>query len=118
MAEDVVTRSEFNGLKETITEIKTDIKEKNKESIKEMLDMRDSKIRTELKLEEIQKSQRASDAKATLMMKGIEDLKNKPFIAWTKMKTAWKICIGTVFITLTLTYAFGSYMTFIKMFGK
>jgi len=118
MADDIVTRVEFNGLKEIITEIKSDIKEKAKESNKEMLGMRDSKIRTELKLEEIQKTQLAADAKVLVVIQGIEDLKNKPFIAWSKMATAWKVTIGTVIIGSVITYAFGSYMTFLKMFGK
>jgi len=118
MAEDVVTRAEFNNMKEDIKEIKADAKEQTKEQTQEMMGMRDSKIRTEIALEAIIKTQKDSDDKQIIMLQGIEDLKNKPFIAWSKMAMAWKITIGTVIIGSVLTYAFGSYMTFLKMFGK
>ena len=116
MAEDIVTRAEFNGVKDIIIEIKTDIKEKTKEQTIEMMGMRDSKIRTEIKLESIIKSQIASDANIAIVMQGITDLKNKPFIAWDTMATAWKIGIGIAVIGFVVPYFLGNYMTFIKMF--
>ena len=63
MAEDNVTRAEFNHMKEDIIEIKKDAKETTKEQTIEMMGMRDSKIRTEIALEGIIKSQKASDEK-------------------------------------------------------
>ena len=112
MAEDVVTRAEFNGVKDTIIEIKADIKETNKE----VMGMRDSKIRTDMKLESIIKSQIASDAKIAIVMQGINDLKNKPFIDWKNMTTAWKIGIGIAIIGFVVPYFLGNYITFDLMF--
>lgn len=116
MAEYNVTRSEFNGLKENIQEIKQTAKEVTKEQTIEMMGMRDSKIRTELKLEEIQKSQMIQDDNVKIVMQGITDLKNKPFIAWSEITTAWKIGIGIAVIGFVVPYFLGNYMTFIKMF--
>lgn len=117
MADDSSIRVEIEHMKNDIAEIKADAKEKNKENTKEMMDMRDSKIRTEIKLEEIQKSQKLSDDNQTLMMQGIQDIKDKPFLAWSKMSTAWKIATGVAVIGFIVTYALGSYFGYIKMMG-
>lgn len=110
--EDVVTRAEFNNVKDTIIEIKADIKDTNKE----VMGMRDSKIRTDMKLESIIESQIASDAKIAIVMQGITDLKNKPFIAWNNMATAWKIGIGLAVIGFFVPYILGNYVTFDLIF--
>ena len=116
MAEDIVTRAEFNGVKDIIGEIKTDIKERTKEQTKEMIGMRDSKIRTEIKLEEIQKRQIIGDENLKLVMKGIAELKEKPFIEWAKLKNAWKLAIIGAIAGLFIPYVVGNYMTFIQIF--
>ena len=116
MTENFVTRSEFNSVKEIIIELKTDIKEKTKEQTKDMLEMRDSKIRTEIKLEEIQKRQIKSDESLKLVIKGITELKEKPFVEWAKLKNAWKLAIIGAIAGLFIPYVVGNYMTFIQIF--
>lgn len=116
MAEDVVTRAEFNGLKESIIEIKADVKEKTKEQTIEMMGMRDSKIRTEIKLESIIESQKHSDEAQKLIIVSLQEIKDKPFIDWSKTTSAWKIGIGLAVIGFVVPWVLGNYMTFIKIF--
>ena len=123
MAEDIVTRAEYNYLKEDIIEIKTDIKEikvdikeTTKENTKEMMGMRDFKIRTEIKLEAIIESQKRSDEVQSSMLISLKEIKDKPLVEWSKIALAWKIGIGMAIIGLVIPYILGNYMTFIKVF--
>ena len=123
MAEDIVTRAEYNYLKEDITEIKTDIKEikvdikeTTKENTREMMGMRDFKIRTEIKLESIIESQRRSDEVQSSMLISLKEIKDKPLVEWSKIALAWKIGIGMAIIGLVIPYVLGNFMTFAKMF--
>jgi len=116
LAEDIVTRAEFNGLKEVIVEIKAEVKEKNKEQTIEMMGMRDSKIRTEIKLESIIATQESEKKQVALVLISLQEIKDKPFIQWSKITLAWKIGIGMAVIGTVVPYILGNYMTFIKIF--
>ena len=110
--ENVVTRAEFNSVKDTITEIKADIKETNKE----VMGMFNSEIRTEMKLEAIVESQHRSDAVQASILISLKEIKDKPLIDWHNMALAWKIGIGIAIIGFVVPYFLGNYMTFDLIF--
>ena len=116
LAEDIVTRAEYNHLKDAISEVKADAKEKDRETTKEMMGMRDSKIRTEIKLESIISSQKHSDETQKVIIASLQEIKDKPFIDWSTMTKAWKIGIGMAVIGFVVPYLLGNYMTFVKIF--
>ena len=112
MTEDIVTRAEFNGVKDTIIEIKADIKETNKE----VMGMLNSEIRTEMKLEAIVELQKRSDAVQASILISLKEIKDKPFIEWNKVALAWKIGIGIAVIGFFVPYILGNYVTFDLIF--
>lgn len=97
---------EFKHLNATIVEIKATAKEDRKE----MLNMRDSKIRTEIKLEEIQKTQADSNNSLVLMMTAIQNIKEGPFIKWEKLSWIWKAAV----IGVGVNYIAGNAVAWIK----
>jgi len=122
LTEGAVTRAEFNDMKDTVKEIKDDAKAKAKSDTREMLDMRDSKVRTEVKLESIISAQERSNIrqeKSDIRQEEIFDIvqavQNKPFIQWSKITTAWKIAIGVSVIGTVVPWVLGNYMTFTKI---
>jgi len=118
VSDDIVTRAEFNDMKVVVSEIKTGIKEKDRYNAKEMMGMRDSKIRTEIKLESIIKSQEVFEVNQTKLMTIIQEIHDKPFIQWNKITNAWKTGIGLAVIGTAVPYILGNYLTFTKMFGN
>lgn len=116
LGEDIVTRSEYNHIKEEIKEIKDNAKEKDRDNSKSMLVLLQDKVRTEVKLESIISSQEKSDKHQTEIMAVIQEIKNKPFIDWSTMTKAWKIGLGMAVIGFVVPYLLGNYMTFVKIF--
>jgi len=112
MAEEGNYRTEIEHIKSDIIEIKQTMKEDNKETTKEMMGMRDSKIRTEIALENITKSQDALVKTQETMLNGIQDLKDAPHNSWKQMSMAWKISVGMAVIS----YVGGTLFGLIKAF--
>jgi len=101
---------EFKHLNATIDEIKATAKEEAKENTREMMDMRDSKIRTEIKLEEIQRTQTDSNNSLALLMVAIQNIKDKPFIKWEKLSWIWKVAV----IGVGVNYIAGNVVAWIR----
>ena len=101
---------EFKHLNATIDEIKATAKEDMKENTQEMFGMRDSKIRTEFKLEEIQRAQIEFNNNLALMMTAIQNIKNEPFLKWEKLSWIWK----TAVIAAVANYIAGNVLGWFK----
>lgn len=106
-------KSEFEHLKDDILEIKNTVKEDAKETTKEMMGMRDSKIRTEIALEAIIKTQDEANANQKAMLVLIQALKNEPFNIWKKMSWVWKTAVMVAIVNYIVTNAFG----YVKLFN-
>ena len=103
---------EFEHLKNDILEIKNTIKEDAKKVTKEMMGMRDSKIRTEIKLETIIKIQEATILSQSKIMEAVQGIKDEPQKAWKKMSWLWKAALVGAVINYIITNTLG----YIKLF--
>lgn len=90
-----IMTQEFIHIKETMKELKDDIKEQTKE----MLNMRDSKIRTEMSLEAIVTSTAKQSLELTKVLGKLQEIKDEKPNQWRKMSLAWKITLGSTMIT-------------------
>lgn len=90
---------EFDHLKSDILDIKNTVKE----DAKEMMNMRDSKIRTEIALEAIIKTQEAANLNQEKMMGIVQEIKDTPYNTWKAMSIQVKVGI----ILLVASYIFG-----------
>jgi len=116
-------RTEIEHIKSDIIDIKNNAKDLNKD----VLEMRDSKIRTEIYLKQIQDSQNimtkenkdrvdklSEEAKANQVAttKTLQEIKDEPRNNWKQMSMAWKIGIGMAVIS----YIGGTIFGLIKAF--
>ena len=101
-------KTEFNHLKDDIIEIKNTVKEDAKETTKEMMGMRDSKIRTEIALEAIIKTQEATILSQNKMMGVVQEIKDTPYNAWKQMSVQLKVGV----MLLIASYVFGTLKSF------
>lgn len=106
-------KSEFQHLKDDILDIKNTVKEDTKETTKEMMEMRDSKIRTEIALEAINKAQDETNTNQKAMLVLIQAIKNEPFNIWKKMSWIWKTTIAVAIVNYIVTNALG----YVKLFN-
>lgn len=83
-------KTEFDRIRGDITDIKNTVKEDSKEQSKEMLSLLESKIRTEIALESIKVAQEKTNETQILMMAGIKEIKDEPFLKWKKLSWLWK----------------------------
>ena len=116
---------EFQHLKDDILDIKNTVKEDAKETTKEIMGMRDSKIRTEIALEAIIKTQETSaediakvakEAKenhdATLLV--LDGIKNEKSNAWKNLSLIWKAAI----IGAAASQIVGSIVGYVNLINK
>lgn len=98
---------EFQHLKDDVLDIKNTVKEDAKETTKEMMGMRDSKIRTEIALEAIIKTQ-----DATLLV--LDDIKNEKANVWKNLSMTWKVAI----ISAATSQIVGSIVGYANLINK
>lgn len=116
---------EFEHLKDDILEIKNTVKEDAKETTKEMMDMRDSKIRTEIALAAIIKTQETSaediakvakraaeNQDATLLV--LDGIKNEKSNTWKNLSMIWKVAI----ISAAASQIVGSIVGYVNLINK
>jgi len=100
-------RSEFEHIKADILEIKSNVKEQNKDLTEKMLSMRDSHTETKIYIKQIQESQSAMSKKTednqALVMKALEDIRNEPI---KNLKYYKMVGLGFI-ITYILDTVFG-----------
>jgi len=106
--------TEINNIKTDLKEFKAETKENAKEQNKAILDMRDTKIRTEMVLEQIKKTQEDTNKNQSLMLDKLQEMKDAPHNTFRQLSTAAKITT----ISVLITYIIGSLGAFIKMFIK
>lgn len=105
-----VSRAEIQHIKDDIIEIKQNAREQNKD----MLDMRDSKIRTEIALDGIKKMQDTSNVNQAAMLAIIQALKDEPFNVWKKLNGVWK----TVIVSAVASQVIGTIIGYMKLLAK
>jgi regulator of replication initiation timing len=106
--------TEINNIKTDLKEFKAEIKENVKEQNKSILDMRDTKIRTEMVLEQIKKTQEDANKNQALMLDKLQELRDEPRSMWQQMSLTWKIGTGLAIIS----YIIGTVGGYVKMFIK
>ena len=106
--------TEINNIKTDLKEFKTEVKENIKEQNKVILDMRDTKIRTEMVLEQIKKTQEDANKTQSLMLDKLAELRDAPRSMWQQMSLTWKIGTGLAIIS----YIIGTVGGYMKMFIK